>query len=34
MKIKDAIIIMGFGKSGTTLHNDILPMHPSLFYAK
>lgn len=32
MKIKDAVIIHGPGKSGTTLLNDILALHPDLFW--
>ncbi|PKD21128.1 hypothetical protein APR41_11985 [Salegentibacter salinarum] len=32
MKIKDAIIILGPGKSGTTLLNDILALHQDLFW--
>ena len=32
MKIKNAIIILGPGKSGTTLLNDILALHPDLFW--
>lgn len=32
MKIKDSIIILGPGKTGTTLFNDILALHPDLFW--
>lgn len=32
MEIKDSIIIHGPGKSGTTLLNDILALHPQLFW--
>lgn len=32
MKLKNAVIIHGPGKSGTTLLNDILALHPDLFW--